>query len=128
MPLRDHFHRSPRKRNPWGALHAAWPTFMVVELNAKLSDRYVAEPRVYLGSTFEVDLGTLDRDGNARSLSDDPGGGVAVATLAPPQPTLAVATDLPDMDEYEVLIHDMDDGRLVAAVEIVSPANKDRPR
>ena len=56
------------------------------------------------------------------------GGGVATAVWAPPRPTLAVATDLPDLDEYEVRVYDTRRGRrLVAAVEIVSPANKDRP-
>jgi Protein of unknown function (DUF4058) len=39
-----------------------------------------------------------------------------------------VATDLPELDQYEVLVYDSRRGRrLVAAVEIVSPANKDRP-
>ncbi len=47
---------------------------------------------------------------------------------APPRPTLAVATDPPGQDIYEVRVHDTESGdRLVAAVEIVSPANKDRP-
>jgi hypothetical protein len=41
---------------------------------------------------------------------------------------LAVATDLPAVDEYEVRVYDTRrGGRLVAAVEIVSPANTDRP-
>ena len=58
----------------------------------------------------------------------DNGGGVATAVWAPPRPTLAVATDLPALDEYEVRVYDTKIGRrLVAAVEIVSPANKDRP-
>ncbi len=35
----------------------------------------------------------------------------------------------PETDEYGVLVHDLREGRrLVAAVEIVSPANKDRPK
>jgi hypothetical protein len=39
-----------------------------------------------------------------------------------------VETTLPDYDEYEVRIFDARRGRLlVAAIEIVSPANKDRP-
>jgi hypothetical protein len=47
---------------------------------------------------------------------------------APSQPTLAVETESPDMDEYEVRAYDTRRGRrLVAAVELVSPANKDRP-
>ena len=47
---------------------------------------------------------------------------------APPRPTFVVATDLPDQYAYEVRVFDTwRDRRLVAAVEIVSPANKDRP-
>src|SRR5688500_15991084 len=39
-----------------------------------------------------------------------------------------VATDLAALSEYAVHVHDTRSGRrLVAAVEIVSPANKDRP-
>ena len=38
------------------------------------------------------------------------------------------AYQLPDQDEYEVRVYDDRHGRrLVAAIEIVSPANKDRP-
>ena len=55
-------------------------------------------------------------------------GGVATAIWAPPRPTFDVVTDLPDQDEYEVRVYDTKrHRRLVAAVEIVSPANKDRP-
>ena len=55
-------------------------------------------------------------------------GGVATAVWAPPRPTFDVATDLPDQDEYEVRVYDTKrHRRLVAAVEIVSPGNKDRP-
>jgi hypothetical protein len=55
-------------------------------------------------------------------------GGVATAVWAPPQPTLTITTELPNQDEYEVLVYDdVEERRLVAAVEIVSPSNKDRP-
>jgi hypothetical protein len=56
------------------------------------------------------------------------GGGTATAVWAPALPTRTVETDLPDTDEYEVRVYDTKRGRqLVAMVEIVSPANKDRP-
>jgi Protein of unknown function (DUF4058) len=129
MPLRDHFPRSPRSRS-WDRVHGMWSAMMVADLNRRLPERYVAAPRVYLGSTFEIDVATYDQYQDDLPTADatDGGGGVATAILAPPQPTLAVATDMPDLDVYEVLIEDMEDGgRLVAAVEIVSPANKDRP-
>jgi len=54
-------------------------------------------------------------------------GGVATATSVPPQPTFTVDADLDEQYEYEVLVYDQSrGGQLVAAVEIVSPANKDR--
>lgn len=41
--------------------------------------------------------------------------------------TLTMAADLPDLDEYEVRVYEMKRGRrLVATIEIVSPANKAR--
>ena len=44
------------------------------------------------------------------------------------QPLLDVEADWPDQYEYEVLIFDQErERRLVAAVELVRPANKDRP-
>src|SRR5438552_18347560 len=55
-------------------------------------------------------------------------GSGGMATLAPPTPTLTMETDWPDQDEYEVRVYDEKHGRrLVAAIELVSPANKDRP-
>jgi hypothetical protein len=48
--------------------------------------------------------------------------------LAAPSPTLTVEAELSEQDEYEVRIYDTERGRqLVAAIEIVSPSNKDRP-
>ncbi|MBI1830442.1 MAG: DUF4058 family protein [Planctomycetes bacterium] len=64
------------------------------------------------------------------SLDDSGGiqGAVATAVWAPARPTLSVTTDFPALDEYEVRVYDTKRGRrLVAAIEIVSPANKDRP-
>lgn len=53
---------------------------------------------------------------------------MATAVWAPPQPTLVVASDLPGEEVYEVHIYDRRRrARLVAAIEIVSPSNKDRP-
>ena len=48
--------------------------------------------------------------------------------MGAPKPTLTLETELPDQDEYEVRVYDVRHGRrLVAAIEIVSPSNKDRP-
>lgn len=45
----------------------------------------------------------------------------------PAEPTLAVETQLADFDQYEVRVYNVRHGRrLVAAIEIISPGNKDR--
>jgi hypothetical protein len=79
---------------------------IVTDLNKRLPDRYVASPRVHLGTAFEVDVAASER--------------------VPPEPTLALDTELPEFDEYEVRVFDNELQRLVAAIEIVSPSNKDR--
>ena len=103
---------------------------IVLSLNPKLPRRYVAHPRVHLGSCAEIDVSAYekDSDGGEAHPGGPSNGGVATAVWTPARPTLAVATDLPAQDEYAVRIYDMDrDQRLVAAVELVSAANKDRP-
>lgn len=126
MPLRDHFRPPLVDRRSWAGFLAQWPAMIVTALNSKLPDQYVAEPRVHLGSVMEIDVGTRERD-NPRVWPKE-GGGQATAVWAPPLPTLAVETELLDPDEYAIRIHDTLDGRrLVAAIEIVSPSNKDRP-
>jgi hypothetical protein len=53
---------------------------------------------------------------------------VATAVWVPARPSIAVDTSLSELDEYEVRVYDARRGRkLVAVIEIVSPANKDRP-
>jgi hypothetical protein len=129
MPLRDHFRPPLSDRRSWEELHGGWPMMIVAALGAKLPARYVAGPQVHLGSSIEVDVATFEEDeANHATGGERDGGGVATAVWAPPRPTLTVATDLGDLDEYEVRVFDTTRGRrLVAAVEIVSPANKDRP-
>jgi hypothetical protein len=130
MPLRDHFRPPLDESRSWDELHGAWPTVIVMALNPKLPPRYVAAPRVHLGPHGEIDVTAYEADetgfGAVATGGGDPG--VATAVWAPPLPTLDVADDLADQDEYEVRVYDIHrHRRLVAAVEIVSPANKDRP-
>ncbi|MCI0463237.1 MAG: DUF4058 family protein [Gemmataceae bacterium] len=130
MPLRDHFRPPLDNRTSWEGLHGQWPAMIVVALARKLPRRYVAEPRVHLGAYFEIDVASYEEDAPLPLASGggEEQGATATAVWAPPQPTLAIATDLPDQDEYEVRVYDTKrHRRLVAAVEIVSPANKDRP-
>jgi hypothetical protein len=131
MPLRDHFRPPLDDVTAWEGFHGQWPAMIVLTLSRKLPRRYVAAPRVHSGAYVEIDVATYDKDDPGPPSLDagtGNGGGVATAVWAPPRPTLAVATDLPAPEEYEVRVYDSKRGRrLVAAVETVSPANKDRP-
>jgi hypothetical protein len=102
---------------------------MVQQLSRVLPADFIAEPRVHLGAYFEVDVCAFEET-EGKPAAWNPmaeSGGVATATWSPPRPTLMVEADLADQYEYAVHVYDASRGRrLVAAVEIVSPANKDR--
>jgi hypothetical protein len=128
MPLRDHFRPPLDEITSWEGLHGGWPMVIVQQLRKQLPAGYMAEPRVHSGSQVEVDVAAYERDEVRHPGSVGEAGGVATAVWVPSQPSLAVETTLPDYDEYEVRIYDAKRGRhLVAAIEIVSPADKDRP-
>jgi len=128
MPLLDHFRPPISNRGSWEGFHGGWPMMIVMELCKSLPAQYTAEPRVHLGKNFEIDVCTFDADDKSRFAPSESTGGLATALWAPPEPTLSLELDPTDFYEYEVLIFDQQRGReLVAAIEIVSPANKDRP-
>jgi hypothetical protein len=101
---------------------------MVQQLSRELPPEFTAEPRTHLGSYFEIDVCAYEEEQQspiAETLHND--SGTAAATWSPSEPTLLLDSDLSEQYDYEVLIYDQSRGRtLVAAVEIVSPANKDR--
>lgn len=128
MPLRDHFRSPLDDVHSWDELHGGWPMVIVQQLIQKLPEPYFAVPGVYLGSLFEVDVGTYRVPAEETDLGFVDNSGLALATYAPPKPTLTFAPDLPNQDTYEVRIYDSRrNRRLVAVIEIVSPSNKDRP-
>jgi hypothetical protein len=129
MPLRDHFRSPLDDFTSWEGFHGQWPAVIVQHLRKRLPADYVAAPRVHSGSEVEIDVAAYEQDNPPSSSGIAEGSdGVATAVWSPPQPSVAVETTLPDYDEYEVRIYDAKRGRhLVAAIELVSPANKDRP-
>ena len=128
MPLLDHFHPPVSDRIHWRSFHAQWPAMTVQHLNSVLPDGYRAHPSVTLGRegvglSLEVDLGAFDQGG--RPGADDAG---AYAPGAPTREVALAEEDGPIADELEVrIISHHTGGDLVAVVEFVSPANKDRP-
>jgi hypothetical protein len=129
MPLRDHFRPPISQQRSWGEIHAQWPAVIVQQLGQLLPPQYSAGPRVHLGSEIEIDVATFVSEPAVATYGATEPQTTAVPPLwQPGEPTLTVETDLADFDEYQVRVYDMRRGRrLVAVIELISPANKDRP-
>lgn len=121
MPLLDHFHPPLSERRHWEAFHARWASAISDALNRTLPEDYFAEPQVHVGPRVEVDVATLDERQT---------GGGRTATLPQTAPALTPADlTLPAAFPavFGVRVYDTSGGpTLVAAVELVSPGNKDR--
>jgi hypothetical protein len=125
MPLLDHFHPPLAPTRHWESFHGLWTAAMVRRLNrGVLPQGYFAEAQVHVGGRVEVDVATYEHV--VRAPVDANGGGVAVETWAPPATALIMPAIFPD--EIEVQVFSTATGAtLVAAVELISPGNKDRP-
>ena len=107
MPLRDHFRPPLTTITSWEELHGQWPAVMVQQLRKQLPPGYVAAPRVHAGARVEIDVAAYEKDEPLPTFGNpDLGVGAATAVWAPPAPSIAVETELPDDDEYEVRIYD----------------------
>lgn len=121
MPLLDHFHPPLSDERSWEGIHGAWPGMIVQQLNEVLPPQFFAEPRIHWGSVVEVDVATIE------SVEPHPPGGIATAVWAPPRPAILLDVEGLDPHSIEVRVFQRRGGlRLVAAVELVSPGNKDR--
>lgn len=128
MPLLDHFHPPLEDQYPWDSLHAGWATRLADTLNERwLPAEFIAAELTYGGGNLEIDVATYERGSPRPNLPPD---GSPVATLAPPTwAPPAVARTIPGVfpDSFEVRIYSTTGGRkLVAAIELISPGNKDR--
>jgi hypothetical protein len=126
MPLRDHFRSPVNDKHSWDSLHAMWPAMIVRQLFDILPSGYTAAPGVHFGKDVEIDVSAFAEDERVDPITSI--GDSGVSTVAQPAPTLTLEADLSDQDEFEVRVYDVERGReLVAAIELVSPSNKDRP-
>lgn len=117
MPLQDHFQPPLSERRHWHAFHNSWATYPYLSsrLNSLLPEGYFAEANVQYG--VEIDVAAFaEPNGNSNS-------GVWV----PPPPQASYPLELTGA-VVEVGIFSRSGGpQLAAAVELVSPANKNRP-
>lgn len=132
MPLHDHFRPPLTRRLRWESFHGDWITMIVQRLNTStLSEKYYATGRSRIGSEIEVDIGTTEPfayNGSPQRRNSEDNAAVAVATqvYSPPQAVLAGEVEFAEEDLFEVQVVS-EENRLVAAIELVSLANKDRP-
>ena len=126
MPLLDHFNPPLNRTHPRRSFHGAWAAAMARLLNQGiLPPGYYAVPLVEFDGRVEIDVAAL-REHGAAAAGADPG---AAQTWTAPASGVAVAVELPAVDAVEVQVFaDDGDPRLTAAVELLSPRNKDRPQ
>jgi hypothetical protein len=126
MPLLDHFHPPLAGHRHWQGFHGRWAAAMADDLDERLPPEYFTEFQVTLGTRFEVDVGTFSEPG-AVAPDGANGGPVPVQTRvwAPPAPVAVIPAAFPDDIEVQVFSNAAGPVR-VAAIELVSPANKDR--
>jgi hypothetical protein len=121
VPLLDHFHSPLHPRRHRESFHVTWAGAIADALNESLlPEGYFAEEHAHAGARIEIDVATFADEATSPSRNET----VATQTYAPPAPALVVPTAFPD--EFEVRVYEAEGGaRLVAAIELVSPANKD---
>jgi hypothetical protein len=125
MPLRDHFHPPLSERRPWESFHTTWATTLADALNSGiLPHGYIALEQIHAGAAIEIDVATF---GETTATANGGGGTATVprTVWVPAAPPLVLPAVFPPSCTVEIL--DTEGGRtLVAAIELVSPGNKDR--
>ncbi len=125
MPLLDHFNPPLNRTHPWRSFHGAWAAAMARLLNqGVLPPGYYAVPLVDRDGPIEIDVAALREPGLLPPASATAG----PRSWAAPAPGLTLAVDMPAVDGALVQVFaDDGDPRLAAAIELLSPRNKDRP-
>jgi Protein of unknown function (DUF4058) len=120
MLLQDHFRPPLSIRRHWHSFHNAWATYIASDLNAHLPEGYFAEPNVQFG--VEIDVAAFEEMVSAANVQPfDP-----ADHWTPPAPSQTVAFWL-TAERVEVNIFGTEGEPVLAgAIELVSPAHKDR--
>jgi hypothetical protein len=131
MPLLDHFRPPLSQQRHWESFHTTWASAIADALNDDwLPPGYFAEEQVTAGGRVEIDVATFSA-AEPVTVGEPGSGGASVLLQSPrawtvPEPTLVLP--LVRLEEFAVRIYQPEGGpTLVAAIELVSPANKDRP-
>ena len=119
MVLLDHFRSPLSDRRHWHSFHNAWATYLAEDLNQRLPQGYFAESNVQFG--IEIDVAAFEEKN--WPIVNDP-----THDWQPSPPTQVVPFESARVEQVEVGIFSSEQStKLIGAIEIVSPANKDRP-
>jgi hypothetical protein len=126
--LHDHFHPPLSERRPWESFHTTWASTLADTLNQEvLPPGYIALEQIHAGPSIEIDVAGFSEPTSAAAA----GGNGGTATMArtvwtPATAPLILPAVFPPSGTVEVW--SVEGGRtLVAAIELVSAGNKDRP-
>jgi hypothetical protein len=108
MPLFDHFRPPVENDLPWDSLLSGWASYLATALNQRwLTRDFLALEHTHVGPYVDIDVSTCERPANT------------------PRALAAIPAIFPD--RFEVQVFTTRDGRrLVGAIELISPRNKDR--
>jgi hypothetical protein len=127
MPLMDHFHAPLIDTSSWESFPANWATRLADALSDRVPPEFRVEEHAHHGPSVEIDVATFTQPGTGQgTAANGPTAAVLAApTYSPPAPAQTMPAVFPDT--FEVRVYSMMSGKtLVAAIELVSPANKDR--
>jgi hypothetical protein len=126
--LLDHFHTPLSDSWSWVSFHSNWATRLADALTDLVPAEFRVEEHAHHGPSVEIDVATFTANtgGNGPQANGPSAALLAAPTYAPPAPLLTMPATFPDT--FEVRVYSTVSGKtLVAAVELVSPGNKDRP-
>ena len=126
MPLLDHFHPPLAPRRHWESFHVNWAGAIADALNETLlPEGYFAEEHAQLGPWVEIDVATFtDSESSGRASRWD--GDTAASVPGLPRPRRWLSRRRFPMPSKSWYSRTRAGTRLVAAIELVSPGNKDR--
>src|ERR1043165_4340743 len=114
MPIFDHFHPPLSDRRQWHSFHHVWASVIALDLNRLLPPGYFADPNVEFN--IEIDVAAFEEKPSAVP----PGWTSPAPMMIAP---MALITDV-----VEIAVYNSDAGPVwIGAIDLVSPANKDRP-
>jgi len=119
MPLLDHFRPPVSELEQWNSFHSNWATRIADRLTELIPHEFRVHENLKLGGGVEIDVAAV------RSAPGMNGTTSPHHSLWQPFAATIIPATFPD--RFEVLVFRQFGGRqLVAAIELVSPGNKDR--